>query len=125
MMKVMLMKVNEIREIMTNKKDDYEITIYYDEIAVRRYFNDYYIYYYIYTLSNKLVTLKKSVYKNAEQVLSKDYTFKSPELVTEIKNSNVENLLETPKQTYQLIQNIFNEIAPSFETYEKLLDGDA
>ncbi len=125
MMKVMLMKVNEIREIMTNKKDDYEITIYYDEIAVRRYFNDYYIYYYIYTLSNKLVTLKKSVYKNAEQVLSKDYTFKSPELVTEIKNSNVETLLETPKQTYQLIQNIFNEIAPSFETYEKLLDGDA
>mgnify|MGYP001626408001 CR=1 FL=1 len=125
MMKVMLMKVNEIREIMTNKKDDYEITIYYDEIAVRRYFNDYYIYYYIYTLSNKLVTLKKSVYKNAEQVLSKDYTFKNPELVTEIKNSNVENLLETPKQTYQLIQNIFNEIAPSFETYEKLLDGDA
>jgi len=125
MMKVMLMKVNEIREIMTNKKDDYEITIYYDEIAVRRYFNDYYIYYYIYTLSNKLVTLKKSVYKNAEQVLSKDYTFKNPELVTEIKNSNVENLLETPKQTYQQIQNIFNEIAPLFETYEKLLDGDA
>ncbi len=119
------MKVNEIREVQYSNEDDYEVSVYYDEIAVRKYFKTYYIYYYIYALSDKTITLKKSIYKNGSQILSKEYTIRKPELIEKMRNLHVEDLIETPKQTYQLIQDIFNDIIPLFEPYEKLLNSDA
>ncbi len=119
------MKINEVTRTIQNTENGYEISIYFDEITAERYSNGYHTHYYIYILTDNSVLFKKLIYKNSDYILSKEYTIRQPNLIEKLRNLDINDLIKTPEKTYKLIQGMFNSIAPLFEPYEELLEGDA